>query len=135
MSKMSMASAATHERLPGVMTSAEQQMDGWTISIESYESDQDFSFMFKGAPGDMCQVGHLGYVVKGEMELRYADGSVETLQAGDAGVIPPGHVPIFHQGCEVLIFTRSDEAERDMAAVMPNMQTFLAARGLTPERW
>lgn len=135
MSKMSMASAATHERLPGVVTSAEQQMDGWTVSIESYESDQDFGFMFKGAPGDMCQVGHLGYVVKGEMELRYADGSVETLQAGDAGVIPPGHVPVFHQGCEVLIFTRSDEAERDMDAVMPNMQKFLAERGLTPERW
>ena len=118
-----------------MVTSGEQQMDGWTISFERHESDQDFSFMFKGAPGDMCQVGHLGYVVEGEMELRYADGSVETLQAGDAGVIPPGHVPTFRQGCEVLIFTRSDEAERGMDAVGPNMQRFLTERGLTPERW
>lgn len=51
----------------------------------------DFTPLFKGLPGDMCQCPHWGYVVAGSITIRYADGSEEVTSAGDAYYWPAGH--------------------------------------------
>jgi hypothetical protein len=51
----------------------------------------DFTPLFKGLPGDLCQCPHWGYVLEGSITLRYADGTEETTSAGDAYFWPAGH--------------------------------------------
>lgn len=40
---------------------------------------------------DSCQARHVGIVQSGSMRVTHEDGTEETLQAGDAYVIEPGH--------------------------------------------
>jgi hypothetical protein len=44
----------------------------------------DFTPLFEGLPGDMCQCPHWGVVLEGSIHLRYADGSEEVTNAGEA---------------------------------------------------
>ena len=40
---------------------------------------------------DLCEVGHLGYLLSGSMTIRLTDGTEETIVPGDFVEIPPGH--------------------------------------------
>ena len=51
----------------------------------------DFTPLFKGLPGDLCQCPHWGYVLEGSITLRFADGTEETSTAGEAYYWPAGH--------------------------------------------
>jgi len=51
----------------------------------------DFTPLFVGLPGDMCQCPHWGYVLEGSITLRFADGTEETTAAGEAYYWPAGH--------------------------------------------
>lgn len=51
----------------------------------------DFTPLFVGLPGDMCQCPHWGVVLEGAITLRYADGTEETTSAGEAYYWPGGH--------------------------------------------
>ena len=47
------------------------------------------------APGsgrdEWCQVGHSGYVIAGEIQYHFEDGTTLTARAGDGFVLPAGH--------------------------------------------
>jgi hypothetical protein len=51
----------------------------------------DFTPLFEGLPGGMCQCPHWGVVLEGSIRLRFADGTEEVSQAGDAYYWPAGH--------------------------------------------
>ena len=51
----------------------------------------DFTPLFKGLPGDMCQCPHWGYILEGSINIQYADGTVEVNRAGDLYYWPGGH--------------------------------------------
>ena len=51
----------------------------------------DFTPLFVGLPGNMCQCPHWGYVLEGSITLRFADGTEETTAAGEAYYWPAGH--------------------------------------------
>ncbi len=51
----------------------------------------DFTPLFRGLPGDMCQCPHWGYVLSGSIHLRFADGTEEVTSAGEAYYWPAGH--------------------------------------------
>ena len=40
---------------------------------------------------DSCQASHVGYAVAGTIVVRLQDGTKQTIAAGDAYTIPPGH--------------------------------------------
>ena len=40
---------------------------------------------------DSCQASHVGYAVAGSIIVRMQDGTEQTIAAGDAYTIPPGH--------------------------------------------
>ena len=129
MPKVSRASAP-HMVIPGYADAYEQDVGGWNVSIESSLIDMDEALFFKGAPGDMCQARHVGYVLKGKMGIRKADGTEEIFEAGDAFVIEPGHTPISYAGSEFVAFTPSEEAKQQMAWMMPNMMKFAKEHGI-----
>jgi hypothetical protein len=51
----------------------------------------DFTPLFKGLPGDLCQCPHWGVVTAGSINLRFADGTEEVVTAGEAYYWPAGH--------------------------------------------
>jgi len=53
---------------------------------------------------NMCPCPHWGYVFKGALHIRYADGSEEVLEEGQVYYMPPGHtVWTTDQGADMLI--------------------------------
>lgn len=130
MSKVSKATASSHQVFPGYVDAYEQETGGWTVSIESNFVDMDQAPFFKGAPNDQCQANHLGYVLKGKFGVRKGDGTEEIFEAGDAFVIEPGHTPIMFAGCEFVAFTPTEEARRQSAVMMPNIIKFAKEQGI-----
>lgn len=130
MPKVSRATATTHFEVPDGIESFSGQTGGWDISFDRYLTDLDGAAFFKGAPGDMCQASHLGYILKGRMGIRGPDGAEEVFEAGDAVVLAPGHVPVYYEGLEMVSFTPVAEAQQQMAYMLPNVTKFLEERGL-----
>ena len=85
---------------------------GYTVCFESHSSDQDLGPLFEGLPDDECQFRRLGYVVAGTVEFRIGDRT-ETYTAGDAYYVPPGHVPIHHEGAQIVEFSPDRAARRN----------------------
>lgn len=45
---------------------------------------------FRGLPAGLCQIGHWGYVMEGELVVTYPDRE-EAVRAGQVFYSPPGH--------------------------------------------
>ena len=69
----------------------------------------DFTPLFQGLPGDLCQCPHWGYIVEGAITLRYADGTEETSRAGDLYYWPGGHVAWTDEGVTFVEFSPPEE--------------------------
>ena len=69
----------------------------------------DFTPLFVGLPGDMCQCPHWGWVLSGSIHLRYADGTEEVTRAGEAYHWPAGHTGWTDEGVTFLEFSPADQ--------------------------
>jgi hypothetical protein len=98
-------------------------IDGYTVGFETYTADADLAPLFKGLPDDRCQCPHWGLVLKGELTYRYADGSEETIEEGEAYYARPGHLPFLHAGTEVIEFSPTDDLQRTMDVVTKNSES------------
>ena len=130
MPKVSKASAPSHMVFPGFVDEYEQEIGDWTVTLESTLADMDLAPLFKGAPNDLCQASHMGYVIKGKFGIRRADGVEEIYEAGDAFVIEPGHTPTQFAGSEYVAFTPTEEAKQQAAVMMPNAIKFAEEHGI-----
>lgn len=65
----------------------------------------DFTPLFVGLPGDLCQCAHWGQVLEGSITVRYADGHEETNRAGDVYYWPGGHTGWTDDGVTFLEFS------------------------------
>jgi hypothetical protein len=90
----------------------------------------DLTPFFKGLPDDQCQATHLGYVLQGKHSIRKADGVEEIFEAGDAFVIEPGHTPVQFAGCEIVLFTSTEEEKQQSPVVMANAMKYAEEHGL-----
>ena len=66
-------------------------------------------------------VPHWGYVLKGRLVVRYEDRE-ETIEAGDAFYMPPGHAPEAEEGTEIVQFSPAEELAAMVAALKGSMQ-------------
>jgi len=82
---------------------------GMIIALERWEEGLDTGEMFADLPDGACQEPHWGYVLKGSVTMRYTDGRRETLRAGEAYFIGPGHNAHVDEDVELVEFTRADE--------------------------
>jgi hypothetical protein len=131
MPKFSMTTAANRWNIPGYLDAGMQELDGYSIEIESYSVDMDFAFAYKGLPNDQCHAIHLGYVLKGKLTLRMGDGTEEVFEAGDAYVITPGHVPAVAAGTEFVTFTPiTEESKATNQVVQVNMMKYAQEHGI-----
>jgi hypothetical protein len=83
---------------------------GTTVRVVTLPPGVDFTPMFKGLPGDLCQCPHWGYVQSGEIHVRYADGTGEVTRAGELYYWPGGHTGWSgREGVVFIEFSPTDE--------------------------
>jgi hypothetical protein len=103
------------------------ELDDWTVAFERFPIGSDPSPLFRGLPDDRCQCPHWGYVLTGQLTVTYSD-STETLRAGDAYYLRPGHLTVLTDGTEVVEFSPTDQLQRTMAVVGANMEAGVTVR-------
>jgi hypothetical protein len=118
MPKISKETASTTETAPGYEGHFED-LGGYTVAYETYTEDADLSPLFVGLPDDQCQCAHWGIVLKGKVTYHH-HGGAETIEAGEAYFVPPGHTPELHAGTEVVEFSPTADLERTLEVVMKN---------------
>ncbi|MFD1515035.1 cupin domain-containing protein [Halomarina rubra] len=77
----------------------------------------DLTPLLEGLEDDTCQCPHWGYVVEGEINVRYSDGSEEVDGAGDLFYWPPGHTLWVDEDTEFVLFS----PQEDHAAVFEHI--------------
>ena len=125
MPKASKATASDSMQVEGYEGHYENFDGGYTVAFETYTQDADAAEMFKGLPDDRCQCPHWGYVIKGKVAFKTADGE-ETFEAGDAYYVGPGHTPVIYAGTDVVEFSPTNELQQTIEVVTKNMQAATA---------
>lgn len=92
--------------------------------FETFKTDIDMVPLLHGLPGNSCQCPHWGYVIKGQLTIRYADRE-EVIRAGDAYYMAPGHIPFLTAGTEVIEFSDINLYGQTMEVINKNMEAFL----------
>lgn len=82
-----------------------------TVRHVDLPAGTDFTPLFQGLPGDLCQCPHWGVVTEGSMTLRYADGAVETTNAGELYYWPGGHTGWTEHGVKFIEFSPADDIQ------------------------
>ncbi|MDT4893459.1 MAG: hypothetical protein QOE97_2494 [Pseudonocardiales bacterium] len=94
--------------LGGIVTRGED-WGGQLVRHLSLPAGTDFTPLFVGLPGDLCQCPHWGYVLTGSIRLRYSDGTEELTRAGEAYYWPAGHTGWTDEGVTFLEFSPAAE--------------------------
>jgi hypothetical protein len=94
---------------------------GMTIAIERLSAGVETAPLFKGLPDDACQSDHWGYLIDGRLRIVYADGSEESIVAGQAYYLPAGHNVVVEEDTLVVEFSPSADRARTMEHAARNM--------------
>jgi hypothetical protein len=102
---------ATALEAPGATLQSEA-WGGMAVAYTRLAKGTDFAPALEGLDGDMCPCPHWGYVVKGALHFRYADGSEEVARAGDLWYAPPGHTAWCEEDTEFFDVSPAQELEQ-----------------------
>lgn len=101
---------------------------GMTVGIEAAPKGMDATSSLKGLPDDRCQAHHWGYMLSGRIVVDYGDRR-ETIVAGQAYYVEPGHRIHFEEDSEAVEFTPTEELRRTLDAVRENVARAAADAG------
>ncbi len=90
---------------------------GFIIAFEKWLEELDETNMFKDLPTNNCPCPHWGYLFKGKMIVHYKDHE-ETINAGEAYYLKPGHVSLITKGTESMEISPKQEYREAMAAII-----------------
>jgi hypothetical protein len=93
---------------------------GMIAGFAQFPQGFDISPQLRGLPDDLCPCPHWGYVISGEFVVRYKDHQ-ETIKAGDAYYMAPGHAPLYTEETEVFEVSPAAELNRVIEVVVGNM--------------
>lgn len=75
----------------------------------SLSAGVDTTPLFIGLEGDMCQVPHWGYVLKGQLTTTDADGNEESVGEKELFFWPAGHNVKVNSDAEIIMFSPQHE--------------------------
>ena len=99
----------------------EQDWGGMFPEITTLSPKQEYSSMYKDLPGGMCQAPHWGYVFSGALKIKYADHE-ETIKAGEAFYLAPGHIPYVEENTQLVQFSPVEKFKQTMETMQQNAQ-------------
>ena len=117
---------SSRDQLPptGVGDGRSAEWGEMTIDFDRFPAG-DLAPLLKGLPDDRCQCPHWGFLFKGRIVVRYADRE-ETIEAGQAFYMEPGHAPESLANCEILQFSPAAEMRRTQEVISRNAQAMQA---------
>lgn len=74
------------------------QMGDMAIRHARLPAGTDMTPVLKGLPGDRCPSPHWGIVLEGSIQMQHADGTDETVRAGEVYHWPAGHTASTEEG-------------------------------------
>jgi hypothetical protein len=92
----------------GVELRLQEVGGGMSAAFVRFPKGADMAPALTGLPGNLCQCPHWGYLLKGRLRMRTADGD-EIYEAGQAFYWPPGHAPEALEDCEYVDFSPTKE--------------------------
>jgi hypothetical protein len=87
-----------------------------------FPAGADATPLLEGMPNDLCPCPHWGTVLKGSIHVTFADGSQETVHAGEVYYWPPGHTVRVDEDYEAIEFSPAGE----MAELITHLRGKLA---------
>ena len=90
---------------------------GFIISFEKWLEELDETDLLSSLPDGRCPCPHWGFLFKGKMIVRYKDHE-ETITAGEAYYLKPGHVSLIAKGTESMEVSPKREYEEAMAVII-----------------
>ena len=84
------------------------EVGGLTVALERWNAGLDTAEWFADLPDGACQEPHWGYCLRGRVTMRFTDGQIEVISAGDAYYIRPGHNAHIDEDVEFVEFTLAD---------------------------
>lgn len=79
----------------------------YTVAFARFAKGVDLGPALAGLPGDLCPCPHWGYMIKGRLMMRTADGE-RVYEAGQAFYWGPGHAPVALEDCEYVDFSPTE---------------------------
>ena len=83
---------------------------GMVIALEHWPAGLDTTEDFAELPDGACQEQHWGYILKGSITMKYTDGTTETLSAGQAYYLKPGHNAVVTEEVDLVEFTPANQS-------------------------
>src|ERR1700722_4953134 len=105
----------------GMSEDRSEDTGGYTVDFVTIREDHDLSEVLSGLDGGHCSCPHWGYVFQGKITVTYGDRE-ETIGAGEAFYMPPGHVPAATAGSEFIQFSPADQLRTTQEAIVRAMQ-------------
>jgi len=121
---MAKASSATADKVVNLPMAEDRssELDGYTVDFVTITVTHDLAAALATMPDGRCPCPHWGYVFEGRLVVRYADGSQDVIEAGDAFFMRPGHVPAADAGTRFVQFSPAEELAAVHAAMAASMQ-------------
>src|SRR3954452_8646345 len=110
----------------GLVEVRTSELDGFSVDFLTVKAPGDTTGMLSGLPEGRCHGRHWGVLTRGSMVVRYADHE-ETVQTGDVFYMPPGHVPTYEVGTQLIQFSPTPEMKATDEAIMRNLQALQSA--------
>ncbi len=105
----------------GEIETRSSECDGVLARHIQLPKGTDFTPLFQGLPGNLCQSPHWGQVLAGSIRVRYADGTEEVNSAGDVYYWRGGHTGWTDEGVTFLEFSPTKEIEPVLAHLAKQM--------------
>ena len=106
---------------PGSVMRSQQGYGGMTVAFNEFPAGTDIAPLLKGLKNDSCQCPHWGYMIDGELLMKYDDGSEEILKAGDVFYMQPGHTALVKKDMKIIDFSPTEELNEVMAHIAKKM--------------
>ncbi len=107
---------------PGTVMRGLAGYGGMTVAFNEIPAGTDFAPVLAGLKNNSCQCPHWGYIVEGELMLKYDDGTEENLVTGDVFYMPPGHTAIVKKDLKLIDFS----PEKELKIVMDHIAKKIA---------
>ena len=109
---------------PGTTMRALPGDGGMTVAFNEIPASTDITPLLQGLKNNSCYCPHWGYVVEGEMLVKYDNGTEERLTSGDVFYLPPGHTAIVEKDLKLIDFNPTKEFSEVMNHIAKKMAEF-----------
>ena len=107
--------------VPGMTMRAPQGYGGMTVAFNELPAGTDVTPLLEGLANNSFHCAHWGYIVEGELLVKYDNGTEETLTTGDVFYMPPGHTAIVQKDLKIIDFNPEKEFDEVMDHVAKKM--------------